>query len=810
IGGLNTPDRNIISGNALSGIEINSQLGTPVSNAINNNIIGTNAANAVGLGNSQNGILLDGAQATTIGGTGAANTIAFNGGAGVSLVTGGVSNRITGNSIHSNTGLGIDLGTTGVTPNDSGDVDNGPNELQNFPTIVSITGTTIVASLNSLAAVDFRVEFFASAACDTPGNGEGQVFLGTANPSTDASGNATFNFTYTPVPGMTVITAVAIHSATGNTSEFSACFNKAPVAGADVAVSQTSSPTAVAGNNATFNFTVTNITASVSATSVILTNAVPANTTFQSLTSPAGWTCATPAVGGTGTIACTVATLATGSANFTLTVRLNTNLPCDTTISNTATVQSSGDPVPGNNSATASLLSKTQSDLSVNVSAPANAVPDVSATYTVTVSNIGPSASFNTTLNNALPAAFSTEAINTSAGTCIGVGTNTVNCSLGTLAVGSLATITIQVHVPETCQPTTAVNTATVTTGNCLADPVASNNTRTATSIVQIGNLGPGACIPSNQPPSAQKPGSVLFGGVFASGASGGPGGDPGNNTGVSLTNVHPKLGVVVHLFFVDGATCSVADAFVCLTPNQTTRFLMSDLDPGVAGYMMAMAVDGPPGTAGGHNTGCPISFNYLIGSARIKMTNSPRREAELASESCASEFGSPLPGCDPNKPTAEIPFDGSPQGFNKLPLVLGVSNIPSRADGNDTMLLLARVDGNWGTGLKPIGNIFGILYDDAENAYSFSFNVGTCLLRSVLSNNFPRTAPRFEQVIPSGRSGWMKLWSADNAAIIGAIINRNDNTNSLSNAFDGGHNLHVLRLNERVVVTVPVFPPSC
>ncbi|MGH9800326.1 MAG: hypothetical protein ACRD82_08180, partial [Blastocatellia bacterium] len=285
---------------------------------------------------------------------------------------------------------------------------------------------------------------------------------------------------------------------------------------------------------------------------------------------------------------------------------------------------------------------------------------------------------------------------------------------------------------------------------------------------------------------------------------------DPGNNTSVSMTNVHPQLGVVVHLFFVDGATCSVADAFVCLTPNQTTRFLMSDLDPGVAGYMMAMAVDGPPGTAGGHNTGCPISFNYLIGSARIKMTNSPRREAELASESCASEFGSPLPGCDPNKPIAEIPFDGSPQGFNKLPLVLAVSNIPSRADGNDTMLLLARIDGNWGTGLKPIGNIFGILYDDAEKAYSFNFNAGTCLLRSIISNAFPRTTPRFEQVIPAGRSGWMRIWSADNAAIIGAVINRHPNADTLPNAFDGGHNLHVLRLNERVVVTVPVFPPSC
>ncbi len=1036
IGGGTVNDGNLISGNTGAGILV---MAASNFNNIEGNLIGTKLDGTSALGNGSHGISFpNGTSASNrIEGFGASsNTIAFNGGAGISLFAGGNNNRISGNSIFANAGLGIDLGTAGVTPNDNGDTDTGPNGLLNFPILLSLAGNTISGELHVGVNANTNVEFFANATCDASGNGEGEVFLGSQFITTDNSGFATFMFPYTPVAGKPVITAVVINAETSDTSEFSACLTPpcpsisvlpptlsnattgtnfsqnitasggtgaysfavtagtlpggltltptgllsgtptqagvfnfditatdanfctgkagyslvvtcpqipasitapataiagqnlsysvtlsnpcpnltlnstltipipsnttfqsissvagwtcstpavggtgtisctnpsfAPIANppnvprlpvsftvvlnvnsgtplntiinhsativgnfpglpintqtaigsttvgviggaADLSVTNSTSSSPIAGTNTTFNITVTNNTAATSATGVTLTNAIPTNTTFQSLTSPAGWTCTTPAVGGTGTITCSVATLANGSVNFALVVRLNSNVLCDTTISDTASVQSvPPDPTPGNNSATASTLAKAQSDLAVNVVAPTNAVPDVSAIYTVTVSNLGPSNSANSTLSNLLPAAFSAEAINTSAGTCTGIGSNTVNCTLGTLAAGATATITIQVHVPETCQPTTAINTAAVVSGNCLADPIAANNSQTQTSAVQIGNLGPGSCIPSNQPPNDNKPGSVLFGGVFASGASGGPGGDPGNNTAVSLTNVHPRLGVVVHLFFVDGATCSVADSFVCLTPNQTTRFLMSDLDPGVAGYMMAMAVDGPAGTAGGHNTGCPISFNYLIGSARIKMTNSPRREAELASESCASEFGSPLPGCDPNKSFAEIPFDGSPRGFNKLPLVLAASNIASRADGNDTMLMLARIDGNWGTGLKPLGNIFGILYDDAENAYSFNFNVGTCLLRTILSNNFPRTAPRFEQAIPAGRSGWMRLWSADNAAIMGAIINRNDNTSSLPNAFDGGHNLHVLRLNPGVVVTVPVFPPSC
>jgi len=41
-----------------------------------------------------------------------------------------------------------------------------------------------------------------------------------------------------------------------------------------------------------------------------------------------------------------------------------------------------------------------------------------------------------------------------------------------------------------------------------------------------------------------------------------------------------------VHLFFVDGATCSIADSLVCLTPNQTASFLASDIDPGTTGYI--------------------------------------------------------------------------------------------------------------------------------------------------------------------------------------------------------------------------------
>ncbi len=456
-------------------------------------------------------------------------------------------------------------------------------------------------------------------------------------------------------------------------------------------------------------------------------------------------------------------------------------------------------------------------DLAINKTGPVkvNAGDDVA--YTLVVTNPIDRA-VQAAITDTLPAGWNVISINSPSGNCSGAGTGTATCHNVDLPGSgnqgpSTTQITVMVHVPFRCQPTVLTNTATVTAesnaqSGPIPDPNPTNNISSLNIAVTQPNLGPGSCVPSNSAINSTKPGSILFAGLYASGAISG---DPQNNTRVNLTNVHPNLGVAVHLFFVDGDSCSIADTFICLTPNQTTSFFMSDLDPGVQGYMMAIAVDGPPGTAGGTNTGCPISFNYLIGNANIKFTGSPRRDLDLESESVASEFGSPVPTCDPNKPFAELYFDGSPRGYNQLPRVLAVSSIPSRADGNDTMLMIARVDGNWGTGIQPIGAVTGLLYDDAETAFSFSFNVGACLLRSSLSNNFPRTAPRFETVIPAGRSGWMKFWAAnENAAIIGAVHNRNDNSQTAPGAFEGGRNLHVLRLLPSAVITVPVFPPSC
>ena len=172
-----------------------------------------------------------------IGGTsaGEGNLIAGNTGPGVRLYEGesgsADANRILGTSIHSNGGLGIDLTTdadpSGVTPNDAGDGDSGPNNLQNFLVIdtAETTGSQIhiTGTLNSTpSTLGYRVEYFHSAACDGT-NGEGEVFIGSQTANTDAGGAGGVDGTFVvAVPAGRVITATVTDPA-GNTSEFSAC-----------------------------------------------------------------------------------------------------------------------------------------------------------------------------------------------------------------------------------------------------------------------------------------------------------------------------------------------------------------------------------------------------------------------------------------------------------------------------------------------------------------------------------------------------------------------------------------------------------
>jgi CSLREA domain-containing protein len=227
IGGLGEA-RNLISGNSKHGVEIGVSgfVNVPTRTKIQHNTIGTGILGNP-LGNGGSGVLINGTRDTIIGGAGdTGNRIAFNGANGVTNIIGD-GNQILSNSIFSNGKLGIDLNDDGVTPNDAGDADSGPNLFNNFPVITSVSRNDEVAlingTLNSIPGTSFRIEFFSNQSCNPSGNGEGQTLIGSINTETDEFGNAAISAA-APISSFfgNFVTATATDS-NGNTSEFSQC-----------------------------------------------------------------------------------------------------------------------------------------------------------------------------------------------------------------------------------------------------------------------------------------------------------------------------------------------------------------------------------------------------------------------------------------------------------------------------------------------------------------------------------------------------------------------------------------------------------
>jgi uncharacterized repeat protein (TIGR01451 family) len=434
-------------------------------------------------------------------------------------------------------------------------------------------------------------------------------------------------------------------------------------------------------------------------------------------------------------------------------------------------------------------------------------------TYKITVENDGQASTTGPiTVVDTLPNGLLYYSTSGQGWTCSAVG-QTVTCTRNAaMVVGAISEIKLNVFVTDKAYPS-VTNRATVSTpgddvipatmasggsrvlGKADASSVSgsgANNVALDPTVVENGVGIYGAPYPASAAVSDQKAGSILVFPVYTSDAVNGT----TQNTRIALTNSDLTRSVAVHLFFVDGTSCSISDSYICLTANQTTSFLASDIDPGTTGYIVAMAVNAQ---------GCPIVFNALMGDEYVKFSTG--HAANLSAEAISA-----LPGllnltCSPALGSVTVNFDGVM--YNALPRVLAADSIGSRADGNDTMLIVNRIGGNLGIGAATLGTLFGQLFNDTESGLSFQLSAG-CQYRNSITGNTPRTTPRFEQFIPAGRTGWMKLWGGSDIGIVGAQLNHNSNASTSAGAFNQGHNLHALTLTTSATIALPIFPPSC
>jgi len=606
----------------------------------------------------------------------------------------------------------------------------------------------------------------------------------------------------------------------------------------------------IAGNLLTYTITATNPGPSA-ALNFRITDALPTGTAFISAVASPGATLTTPAVGANGVVTAiwnaaggTPAGLTAPGVTRTLTIvvrvcpdfqqilGLTDAQMCVPNLTNNAVISSDTPGAPFTASQTTTV--QAQSNLSIAKTGPATIPYSTSQspsniTYTITFANAGPSNANGVTIEDILPKGFTVVSTTSSVpGTVFtqssSGGIVTVLANLGVLGAANQCqftfpisgTITIVARVPIKHPSISVTNQATILSTNCLPETgtlavltnpntgyppiitpgtgmLANNRAFATTNVTPPFVPSLGQAYPALSEVADTKEGSILFYQIYTSDAVN----SNTQNTRITMTNTSPTEKVTVHLFGVDGASCTVLDSFLCLTPNQTTAFLASDWDPGATGYIMAVAVEDA--------TGLPRVFNELIGDEYVKFTTG--HAANLGAEAIAASMMFPA-GVDANVTTTTLRFDGL--NYNRLPRILGADNIGSPSDGNSTMLVVNRVGGNFSTGGATIGNLTGLLFNDTENSFSFTSNQGGCQMRTILSNAFPRTPTTFTNVIPAGRTGWLKLWAFEDRALLGSIIRFNSSAGTSAGAFNQGHNLHHLTLTDAATIVVPVFIPSC
>jgi hypothetical protein len=246
------------------------------------------------------------------------NLIRNNAGAGV-LVMNANGTTISQNQFDSNGGLSIDLdprsidpnglgAPQGVTINDNGDADTGPNGLRNFPVIVSAAVLGTELSFSGFARPGSAIELYIAQA-DLTGFGEGLTYLGTyiegsaadldagtgtygpANINGLAQGTDTTNrFAFRiPTPGSVSIGTRLSSTATlgGETSEFSG--NVIVTAGPTLVVAKsvqsfsdpvnlTTNPKSIPGATKLYVVRVTNQgSGTVDSNALVIVDPLPAN-----------------------------------------------------------------------------------------------------------------------------------------------------------------------------------------------------------------------------------------------------------------------------------------------------------------------------------------------------------------------------------------------------------------------------------------------------------------------------------------------------------------------------------------------------
>jgi uncharacterized repeat protein (TIGR01451 family) len=434
-------------------------------------------------------------------------------GAGTTISNSASINSTTADPTPGNNSLAANTITVGVTPDIQVTDSAAPASVATsgqitYTQVVTNNNTTVTAGGVGLTENTPANTTFVSATapagwtCPTTpaAGGTGAITCAptTGNLSPSTSLTVTIVVAVDPeAPGGSTITNSVTVSETGTDPNLAnnTATASSTVQGADLAMTQVASTTAAApGATITYTETVTN-NGPNSATTAVLYQETPPNTTFTSIAAPTGWTCTSPAVGATGQIVCTDgAAFASGTTTtaFTFVVTINSGPTppapaAGTTIVNSADVTSATtDSVASNNATVTSVLVEVAGNSDLALSMNVSATPVFVSTpisYTIQIQNLGLSAAAGVTVVDTLPASLAGASATTTAGTCGAPSGGKITCNLGSVAYPLGTPITITVNGTSSSTAVSMTNSATVSTTG--TDPVSANNSVTILTVVE-------------------------------------------------------------------------------------------------------------------------------------------------------------------------------------------------------------------------------------------------------------------------------------------------------------------------------------
>ncbi|GAB5403266.1 MAG: SdrD B-like domain-containing protein [Aureliella sp.] len=383
-----------------------------------------------------------------------------------------------------------------ITKTDSVDPAIRGNQLT-YTLAVSNNGPSAATNVEVVDTLPAGVTFVSATGgtVTAPSGGSNDVTVALGGLASGASQNVTITVTVDDAAAASITNSAIVRSteSTGgfdtDTSNNSATEPTAIESNIDLSITKTDSvDPVIAGQSFTYTLTVANAGPSA-ATGVTVTDVLPDGIQITSATSTAG-TVTTPASAQDTTAAnpddltVAIGNLASG-ASETITIVATVLPELRTSLSNTASVTTSdtgmNETNTANNTATEPTAVNASVDLAITKTDSTDPVIAGNAlTYTLTVTNNGPSTATGVTVSDVLPAGVTFTSTSSSQGSSANSG-GTVTASLGTIAPGANATVTIVVDVDEATR-TSLSNTATVTSTE--TDSNTANNTATEPTTV--------------------------------------------------------------------------------------------------------------------------------------------------------------------------------------------------------------------------------------------------------------------------------------------------------------------------------------